>query len=167
MKLWKDLSFLKRFWAKVSVRGPDQCWPWSAGKSDQGYGQISRGKREEGLVYAHVASWMIANHKAVPSDQEIMHACDNRWCVNPKCLSPGTRKDNMQDARRKGRLVHSDPVKGSRHGMSKLTEGDIPTIFYLRAQGWLQRDIAKRFGINQTKISAVLHRKTWRHVRMS
>jgi hypothetical protein len=32
---------VKRFWAKVEVKGPDDCWEWLAGKSKLGYGAFS------------------------------------------------------------------------------------------------------------------------------
>lgn len=30
---------LERFWTKVDVRGPDECWPWLAAITD-GYGRF-------------------------------------------------------------------------------------------------------------------------------
>ena len=54
--------------------------------------------------------------------------------------------------------------RGSRHGNSKLTEEDIPVIFARRKRGELLREIASSYGISIGTLSAVLDRKTWKHV---
>jgi hypothetical protein len=36
-------SLADRFWEKVQKLGPDDCWPWLAGKNGKGYGSIRRG----------------------------------------------------------------------------------------------------------------------------
>src|SRR5438067_6003425 len=33
----------QRFWGKVDLRGPDECWPWLASLHSAGYGQIRVG----------------------------------------------------------------------------------------------------------------------------
>lgn len=38
------------------------------------------------------------------SSIDVKHSCDNPPCFNPEHLSPGTRKQNMQEASEKGRL---------------------------------------------------------------
>ena len=56
-------------------------------------------------------------------------------------------------------------LQGERNGRALLEESDIPVILSL----WfdhhmLQRDIAAKFNVAQRTISAVVCRKTWRHV---
>ena len=53
---------------------------------------------------------------------------------------------------------------GSRHGISKLTEGQIPAIRAASANGETQKDIAARFGVSQMTISLIVRRKYWSHV---
>lgn len=95
-----------RFWSRVDKRGEDECWPWTGAKVSRGYGRISvNGK----AAVATQVSWSIANGKPFPVGLFACHACDNPSCVNPKHIWPGTAKENIQDAERKGRMVHNNP----------------------------------------------------------
>jgi hypothetical protein len=54
-------------------------------------------------MFSHVASYF-AFKGVVPEGKHVLHACDNRSCVNPEHLFLGTQSDNMQDCADKGRL---------------------------------------------------------------
>lgn len=34
----KGLTVAERFWTKVDIQGRDDCWPWTAGRNQKGYG---------------------------------------------------------------------------------------------------------------------------------
>src|SRR6266487_2334557 len=54
---FKVKSFEERFWAKVEVRGPDDCWLWK-GCFSEGYGQFSVGSaRNPGHEQAPRVAW--------------------------------------------------------------------------------------------------------------
>ena len=90
------------FWAKVDVRGDDECWIWKGSLAGNGYGAIHGPKRNE---RAHRVSYVIA-HGLIPAGMYVCHTCDNHVCVNPKHLWLGTARDNMVDMERKGRHSH-------------------------------------------------------------
>ena len=52
--------------------------------------------------------------------------------------------------------------KGGTHGLSKLTETQVKAIL---KDTRLYKDIAMGYNINQSQISRIKQRKTWKHVR--
>jgi hypothetical protein len=87
-----------RFWAKVRIK--EGCWEWTAGKGDNGYGHfhIRIGLR----IGAHRMAWSLFNNQPFPEGLQAMHSCNNKGCVNPMHIVPGTAKQNIQDALRDG-----------------------------------------------------------------
>ena len=96
----KPLSNLVRFWSKVEIGTPDECWPWKAARNSFGYGLFRHpvGK----MVVAHRVAWSIS-HGPIPDGKVIMHSCDNPACCNTNHLTLGTQSDKMFDAVSKGR----------------------------------------------------------------
>lgn len=88
-----------RFWSKVSIGAPDDCWEWQAYATKQGYGKFSIGKK---LYMAHRVSYKLT-YGDFDQSLDCCHKCDNPRCVNPNHLFLGTTKDNMQDMLSKGR----------------------------------------------------------------
>lgn len=87
-----DEITLERFWSKVDKSaGPNECWPWIAGKHRHGYGVIGIGDK---TYLAHRISLQIATGEA---GKVARHLCDNPPCVNPTHLLWGTHDDNMKD----------------------------------------------------------------------
>lgn len=104
-------SIEARFWAKVDVRGPDDCWLWTASTADGGYGQFMVSSTPRRITRAHRLSWSLANGP-VPSGMVICHRCDVPACCNPAHLFAATQLENIADMRRKGRGFVPEP--GSR-----------------------------------------------------
>lgn len=91
------------FWAKVDIRGDDECWEYQGYVTPEGYGWAytgtMKGQRTHG---AHRQSWILT-HGPIEGDLQILHHCDNRRCCNPKHLFIGTHQDNMRDMVQKER----------------------------------------------------------------
>jgi len=62
------------------------------------------------------------------------------------------------------RIANETDTAGSKNGRAKITETDIATIFELRSQGMLQREIGERVGLSQCSVSAILSGERWAHV---
>lgn len=87
-------SEAERFWPKVAVAGPDECWEWTGCRLPRGYGQFNAEVDGEWRkVYAH--RWSYEHHVGpIPEGMTIDHQCGNPPCVNPRHLKVATQVDN-------------------------------------------------------------------------
>lgn len=155
--LYEPPSRVERFWAKVDRRASHECWEWQGQRLPNGYGVAHRTPGNK--TTAHRVAWEIANGP-IPTELHICHRCDNRPCVNPAHLFLGTRADNMDDMKAKGRSS-----RGARQWSTRLTDADVVRIRRLgTARDLSQREIAQRFGISQAEVSNIVRRKRWQHV---
>ncbi len=133
----------ERFWQKVDVRGPDDCWEWKAGRDAQGYGKFWLNDLGRS-VHAQRVAWMLA-HGELPLETMTCHTCDWPCCCDPAHLFQGTARDNHRDMCRKGRIArgdrhgrHSHPettARGEANGVAKLTEAAVREIRREYAEG--------------------------------
>lgn len=121
---------IARFWAKVDIKGPDDCWLWTATVTSKGYGSFAVAPKK--TATAHKVAWALAKNNGVMSDPKdhIMHSCDVKRCVNPGHLELGTAAQNNRDAIDRGVRV---PRKQSdnefcKHGHPRTPENTHPTL---------------------------------------
>jgi hypothetical protein len=166
---------VRRFWAKVDKRGPDECWPWTAGVTRDGYGRFGLTLRdrvntdaEPRARYSTFQTNRIAyflEHGIDPGDNGTLHRCDNPPCVNPSHLFDGTQSENSQDRVRKERQA-----RGERDGNSKLTQDAVLAVLRLRASGMTYKRVAaeikQTFNIEISLCTAfnICAGDTWMHV---
>lgn len=136
-----------RFWKKV--KKGNSCWEWTGTKDDNGYGRMARHGNKQ--VRTHRVSWEL-HHGTIPPGAIVMHACDNPSCVNPAHLRLGSVADNSLDCVMKCRQS------------SKLNSETVTRIRKaLQNGGVSQRDIGDAYGVDQSTISNLVTRKTWKH----
>lgn len=80
-----------RFWPRVVVGEPEECWLWTGPPNDSGYGTF--GALPGRTLGAHVYS-LISAGVDIPDDWQVDHLCKVRMCVNPGHLEPVTAKEN-------------------------------------------------------------------------
>lgn len=95
--------------------------------------------------------------------QLVLHTCDNPSCINPDHLFAGSVKDNADDMMRKGR-GRCGVMPGVANAHAKLTDDIIRDIRLRAASGETHRVIADRYGVARATVSAIVRRKSWRHV---
>jgi hypothetical protein len=123
-----------------------------------GYGQM---RTETGTNYAHRIAWEFINGK-IPDGLFVLHRCDVRACVNPYHLFLGTHVDNMQDAKRKGRL-RGGGLSGEKNGRAQLKDWQIENIRALHVNGRTYRQLAKIYQVKPRTIKAVCQGQNWKH----
>lgn len=135
------------------------CWIWLNAISERtGYGAL----RVAGITKrAHRTCFEVATGSDAPKGLDVCHTCDVRCCVNPDHLFLGTRKDNMEDCAKKGR-IKLPGLCGEDCSHAVLSDSEVLAI---RASvGQSQRALARRYGVDKGTIAHILHRKTWRHI---
>lgn len=84
----------ERFWAKVDVRGPEECWPWLASTFQKtGYGQFGLSPR---VVLAHRVAFKLVRGYEPDPELKLDHTCRLRICCNPAHLRVKTDAGNIQ-----------------------------------------------------------------------
>ena len=85
------LVWQKRFWSKIEVGDPSDCWEWTTAVGHGGYGKCTTadGRTLSAHRVAYLTSW-----GAIPNGLTLDHLCKNRRCCNPLHLEPVTPGEN-------------------------------------------------------------------------
>lgn len=148
-------SMVDRFWEKVTMG--ETCWIWTRGLAAGGYGEFWDSHRKT-MVKTHRKSWELT-YGAIAEEQCVLHRCDNRLCVRPRHLFLGDRALNHKDMVSKNRRA---TFFGRFNGRSILDEKAVAQIREEYKPGITRQvDLAKKYGVTQTTISAALLGKSW------
>jgi len=148
---------LVRFNSKFVRGADDECWPWLASIMKVGYGQF---ENKLSSNTAHRFSLTIAVGPPPQPNMDCCHTCDFRPCVNPNHLYWGTRQQNVDDARSRGRI----PL-GEAHANSLLTKVSVAEIKSRARNGEMGTTLAREFGVHPNTIYSILRGDSWRHVK--
>lgn len=145
-----------RFWSKVAIAGPDECWEWQGAKTKSGYGWFSY---QGAPRLAHRVAWELTNGP-IPDGLFYCHKCDNPNCVNPAHSFLGTAAENNADMRGKRRHV-----VGENSPRAKLTEAQARSIAndYL-VNNKTQHELAADYGVDIITVNNILNGATWKHL---
>lgn len=151
-------ELVARFWAKVDLGGPADCWLWLGYRKPSGYGYWSPNYRGRNWQTHRFAYAVTHGHEA---EHEVCHTCDTHACCNPAHLYDGTHQQNMRDAVARGRRC-----RGENHPCSKLTPDAVRAIRrdHQRYRKGNLRALADRYGVSRTAVAAAVRGDTWGHV---
>lgn len=146
-----------RFWSKVDMRTPQECWEWQASLTTSGYGRF----KISSYKTAHASRVaLILGSKQEPHGLFALHTCDNPRCCNPAHLYWGTHADNMRDMHQRNRRT-SPPQDGFRNRASKLDEAALATIVARLKDGWNNKQIAAVVPITHSTVSLIRLGRAW------
>jgi hypothetical protein len=140
-----------RFWTKVNKDGANGCWLWTASTTGRlKHGQFTfRIDGQQFHVYAHRVAYELT-HGPIQNGLNVCHHCDVPRCVNPAHLFLGTQPDNLNDARRKGRLVDGRHlIKVDDAGMADIRRRYVP-----RKNG---KQLAAQYGITLVHLLRIVN----------
>ena len=121
--------------------------------------QREPGKSRPTAVHALVAAAFLGPR---PKGHQVAHSDGDRMNARLDNLRYATPRENAQDKHR-----HGTTSRGEAGGNHKLTDPEVRQIFalYHRA-GWLQKDLAKSFGISQSQVSNIIRSASWSHLNL-
>jgi len=168
-------SLIKRLKEKLLINETNGCLEWTAkAVHNNGYGKISSSK-EIGPLRAHRLVWVLEKGE-IPDNLVVMHSCDNPKCCNIDHLRLGTKLENMQDMKNKGRHFTpfanidwipylkenpEDAKRGEENGNSKLTK---EIVLALRAFQGNHKEASLAFGISHSNAWAIRTYRAWKHI---
>ena len=156
-------TWQERFFEKVAPPNERGCRLWTGGKTSRNEAKAY------GLFYADgqmrpAHRWLLEQHlgRVLSPSIDACHSCDVRLCVELDHLFPGTRKQNMEDAVRKGRMDRTHKPKGEAHGRAVLTWEKVREIRKQRLAGALILDLAAEYGVSGASIHRIIHNRQWK-----
>lgn len=92
----RQTTRLERYLTYVDQRGPDECWPWTAGRNQQNYGMYANGRGHSMPAHRYAFEEFvrplipgeIVDHMCHNRDAECPggNTCEHRACQNPAHL---------------------------------------------------------------------------------
>jgi hypothetical protein len=147
----------ERFWSKVAIAGPADCWDWQGSSRGGGYGRFKVASHVQ--IAAHRTAWTLHNDRD-PGGLIIRHKCDRPVCCNPFHLEIGTHADNVADKYARGRQRFGNH-SGERNPRAKLKDADLEAIVAGLKAGRNNKQIAATLPVDHALISRIRVGLSW------
>jgi hypothetical protein len=152
----KKPNLLSDVWKHVdSSNGPDACWNWQKGRTSKGYGRFCLCSK---MQKVHRLVWFIV-HKVDPDSMDVLHACDNPSCCNPKHLFLGTKADNVKDRKSKSRPHGNKLGEDNWHAKIKQAEA-----IHIKNSCASVGALAACFGLSKSQVRRIQLGQRWKHL---
>jgi hypothetical protein len=162
---------IERFWGRVDKDSSPifyngtRCWEWVGASNNGGYGVIKINGKQ---CYTHRISYLL-DRGDIPDGLDVLHRCDNTYCVRPEHLFPGTDQDNVDDKVRKGRAYYPGPISpmhGETHALHKLSAEQVSEIRqrygYKGKDGATAMELANEFGLSESQVFRIVKGESWK-----
>lgn len=122
------------------------CVLWDRSLSDKGYALVRHAGK---TVRVHRLTYE-ETHGPIPDAHDVHHVCGSKNCINPDHLAaiPQRRHVGLH-SRGRGQALDAERVRTIRR---RLADGD------------RQVTLARDFGVTESTINDIHHRRTWRHL---
>lgn len=135
----------------------EECVLWPYAKTRAGYGVVTTPERKR--EYVHRIAYWVANGRW--PEPNACHRCDVRACINPSHLFEGDDAANLKDMREKGRGYQLPPMKGERHALAKLTDGQVVAMRTEYSSGPHEMTrLAEKYGVSYYTVWDIINRRS-------
>lgn len=112
-------SAVARVMRMIDTRSPSECWPWTGSLRVGAYPAIHVGETEARRLGLRPGKVLVSRYLVslrqgpIAPGMVVMHGCDQPLCCSPSHLRVGTQKQNICDARDRGRLPTTEARRAS------------------------------------------------------
>jgi len=138
-------SDIKRFWEKVDVRDPLECWKWKAAiLQSGGYGAF----RLNGVTQrAHRIAYFLMKGELI-SGFELLHRCNVPSCCNPYHLVQDTHQANLLQAGQDGKMTRNV-------GTNSKCQFSDEQLFDILSAKCSARELARKYKVDHKTIRRI------------
>lgn len=151
----------ERYYSRVEIRGPDECWPYTGPTNPDRYPMIRDSQPPYMPIAINRLAWIFGKG-AIPPSHKVKKCPTLPTCGNPAHLEvqgPGTM-------RVKGKRQPPPQLRGEQNPLAKLNDAAVRQIRTANLSGLGDKArLARELGISLGLLSKVLKGERWAHVQ--